>query len=237
MTARGEQTKKLLLDTAERLFSEHGFDAVSLREIRLAAGARNTAAMQFHFGDRDGLVDALIERHMPRIAAIQQDLYDRMVADRREHDLRSQVEVLVRPSAEYLTLGFSERAWVKIMADLSSAPDLYARDMRALAPKPALDISILLFGELEQRMPRDVAAERMVLLAQNAVQICAARARIEERQDVARPHLAMSVFVENLVDMVQGALFAPVSEALSNQLQVGTSSAAVPTPAESVPTS
>jgi AcrR family transcriptional regulator len=237
MTARGEQTKKLLLDTAEQLFSERGFDAVSLREIRLAAGARNTAAMQFHFGDRDGLVDALIERHMPRIAAIQQDLYDRMVADGRDHDLRSQVEVLVRPSAEYLTLGPGERAWVKIMADLSSAPDLYARDMRALAPKPALDISILLFGELEKRMPRAIAAERMVLLAQNAVQICAARARIEERQDVARPHLAMSVFVENLVDMVQGALFAPVSDALANRMsRVASTAAAVPAP-ESIPTS
>jgi AcrR family transcriptional regulator len=218
MTARGEQTKKLLLDTAEQLFSERGFDAVSLREIRLAAGARNTAAMQFHFGDREGLVDALIERHMPRIAAIQQDLYDEMVAEGREHDDRSQVEVLVRPRAEYLTVGVSERAWVKIMADLGSAPELHARDMRAFAPKPALDVSILLFGELEQRMPRAVAAERMVLLAQNAVQICAARARIEERQDVARPHLAMTVFVENLVDMVYGALFAPMSEALTRRL-------------------
>ncbi|HVJ95753.1 MAG TPA: helix-turn-helix domain-containing protein [Acidimicrobiia bacterium] len=237
MTARGEQTKKLLLDTAEQLFSERGFDAVSLREIRLAAGARNTAAMQFHWGDRDGLVDALIERHMPRIAAIQQDLYDRMVAEGRDHDLRSQVEVLVRPSAEYLTLGPGERAWVKIMADLSSAPDLYARDMRALAPKPALDISILLFGELEKRMPRAIAAERMVLLAQNAVQICAARARIEERQDVARPHLSMSVFVENLVDMIHGALFAPVSEALAerlNDVRPDATAAAVP---ERIPTS
>lgn len=237
MTARGEQTKKLLLDTAEQLFSERGFDAVSLREIRLAAGARNTAAMQFHFGDRDGLVNALIERHMPRIAAIQQDLYDRMISDGRDHDLRSQVEVLVRPSAEYLTLGSSERAWVKIMADLSSAPDLYARDMRALAPKPALDISILLFGELEKRMPRAIAAERMVLLAQNAVQICAARARIEERQDVARPHLSMAVFVENLVDMIQGALFAPVSEALESRMNGLGSPAATPAPAEIASTS
>jgi AcrR family transcriptional regulator len=219
MTARGEQTKAHLLDTAERLFSERGFDAVSLREIRLAAGARNTAAMQFHFGDREGLVDALIERHMPRIAAIQQDLYDQMIAEHREHDVRSQVEVLVRPSAEYLTLGPSERAWVKIMADLSSAPDLYARDMRALAPKPALDISILLFAELETRMPRSVAAERMMLLAQNAVQICAARARLEESQDIARTRLTNAAFVENLVDMIQGALFAPVSAALTGRLQ------------------
>ena len=77
----------------------------------------------------------------------------------------------------------------------------------------------------------------MVLLAQNAVQICAARARIEERQDVARPHLSMSVFVENLVDMIHGALFAAVSEALAdrlNDVRPDATSAAAP---ESVPTS
>src|SRR3954447_12171687 len=105
MTTRGEQTRQHLLDVAEQLFATRGFQAVSLREIRIAAGAKNTAAMQFHFGDREGLLQALVDRHMPRIAEIQERLYDRLVAESREDDTRALVEVLVRPSAEYLTLG------------------------------------------------------------------------------------------------------------------------------------
>src|SRR5690349_15357116 len=125
MNQRGYETRARLLDVAEQMYAERGIAGASLREIRLAAGERNTAAMQYHFGDRDGLLQALLERHMPRIAERQQALYDRIVAEGRADDERSLVEVLIRPAAEYLTLGTSERAWVKIMADLASQPDLH----------------------------------------------------------------------------------------------------------------
>jgi AcrR family transcriptional regulator len=218
VTVRGEETRQQILDVAERLFSERGCDAVSLREIRLAAGARNTAAIQFHFGDRDGLIDALTARHMPRIGALQQDLYDEMVAEGRQRDMRSLVEVLVRPSAEYLRLGPSERAWVKIMADLSGEPDLLDVDMRALAPTPALEVTTRLFERLASEMPLAIAAERMFALASNSVQICADRARIEDEREMVRQHVPIAVFVENLVDMIHGALFAPVSAAATTAL-------------------
>src|SRR5689334_10581613 len=169
MTTRGEQTRQHLLDTAERLFGERGFQAVSLREIRIAAGARNTAAMQFHFGDRDGLVDALMARHMPRIAQIQQDLYDRMISEGRGDDRRSLVEVLVRPSAEYLSWGPGERAWVKIMAELSSLPDLRAGEMRSIAPEPAVAAGTRLYEMLCVDVPGLIAQRRMVQLAQSAL--------------------------------------------------------------------
>src|SRR3954469_20505048 len=134
MTARGDKTRQHLLDVAERLFAEKGCSAVSLREIRLAAGARNTAAMQFHFGDRDGLIDALAARHLPQIEALQQEIYDRIIAEGRRDDPRSLVEVLIRPGAEYLTFGDNQRAWVKIMGGLSSEPELRAVEMRSYAP-------------------------------------------------------------------------------------------------------
>jgi AcrR family transcriptional regulator len=218
MTQRGEQTKQRILDVAEQLFSERGCSAVSLREIRLASGARNTAAIQFHFVDREGLIKALTARHMPRIGEIQQGLHDAMRAEGRENDRRSLVEVLVRPSAEYLTFGPSERAWVKIMADLSGQPDLLGVEMRAVAPMPAIDASSRLFERLVAEMPVAIAAERMFALASNSVQICADRARIEEQPEIARQHVPIDVFVENLVDMIGGALFAPVSQVAATAL-------------------
>src|SRR6476469_8502592 len=217
MTSRGEQTRQHLLDVAEQLFGARGFYAVSLREIRIAAGARNTAAMQFHFGDREGLVDALMARHMPRIAEIQQQLYDRMVVEGRADDRRSLVEVLVRPSAEYLDLGPGERSWVRIMAELSSMPDLRAHEMRSIAPAPAVEVGARLYEQLCATMPRSLAARRMVLLAQSAVQMCADRARLVD-DDAADVALRMPVFIENLTDMIEASLFAPVSEATARTL-------------------
>jgi AcrR family transcriptional regulator len=211
MTARGDQTRNQLLDVAEQMFGERGVNGVSLREIRLASGARNTAAIQFHFGDREGLVHALTARHMPRIAVLQQELYDAMDRDGRGDDPRSLVEVLVRPSADYLRQGSSERAWVKIMGDLGAEPELEPNEMALLAPEPALRVSRTLYDRLTAIVPTDIALERMVVLAQFAVHLCADRARLEDAPDESRPHASSDLFVENLVDMVTGALFAPVS--------------------------
>jgi AcrR family transcriptional regulator len=54
-------TRDKLLDVAEQLFIQHGFDAVSLRQITDAAKA-NIAAVNYHFGSKDGLIEAVIER-------------------------------------------------------------------------------------------------------------------------------------------------------------------------------
>jgi len=48
-------TRERLLDAAERLFAEQGFAATSLREITREADA-NLAAVNYHFGSKDGLL-------------------------------------------------------------------------------------------------------------------------------------------------------------------------------------
>jgi AcrR family transcriptional regulator len=218
VTARGEQTREHLLDVAETLFGERGVAGVSLREIRLASGARNTAAVQFHFGSREGLLKALTERHMPGIAALQRALYDDVIESGREADARSLVEVLVRPSAEYLTRGPSERAWVKIMADLGQAPELRLNQMVMIAPPAAQKAGAVLYEQLVAFLPPSLARERIVALAQISVHMCADRARLEDDPGGSRTHVPGDVFVENLVDMVTGALFAPLSAPATRSL-------------------
>lgn len=209
MTVRGQKTREHLLDTAERLFGERGVAGVSLREIRIAAGARNTAAVQFHFGNREGLYAALTKRHMPGIAALQEEFYDDMVQRGLEADPRALVEVLVRPAADYLTRGPSERAWVKIMADLAQAPSLRLKLMVVVAPPAAQKVGAVLYEQLTREIPAELARERVVAMAQIAVHMCADRARLEDEPDNSRRHVTGAVFVENLVDMVTGALLAP----------------------------
>ena len=55
------ETRARLLSAAERLFAERGIDAVSLREITRESGARNAIAAQYHFADRAGLVQAILD--------------------------------------------------------------------------------------------------------------------------------------------------------------------------------
>jgi len=62
-TTDAKDTAGRLLDVAERLFGERGVGQVSLRDITGEAGA-NVAAVNYHFGSRQGLVDAVFNRRM-----------------------------------------------------------------------------------------------------------------------------------------------------------------------------
>lgn len=56
-------TKSRILDAAEELFMEHGFEATSLRLITTAA-AVNLAAVNYHFGSKEELFQAVLTRRL-----------------------------------------------------------------------------------------------------------------------------------------------------------------------------
>src|SRR4051794_16904928 len=62
-----EPTQVRLLDAAERLVGERGVDAVSLRSINTEAGS-NVAAAHYHFGSKEALVRAVLDRRMTVLA-------------------------------------------------------------------------------------------------------------------------------------------------------------------------
>lgn len=55
--------KEAILQIAEKLFSELGFDAASTRHIATDAGV-NMAMLNYYFGSKDGLYKAVIERRL-----------------------------------------------------------------------------------------------------------------------------------------------------------------------------
>lgn len=61
--ARPPDTRDRILDAAERLFAARGYDAVSIRSV-LAAAHLNVSLVHYHFGGRDGLLEALLRRRL-----------------------------------------------------------------------------------------------------------------------------------------------------------------------------
>lgn len=60
---RKDATQLALMRAAERLFAERGVEAVSLREIAIAAGQRNNSSALYHFGSKRDLIEAMLARH------------------------------------------------------------------------------------------------------------------------------------------------------------------------------
>lgn len=88
--------RELILLAGERTIAERGPD-VALRDIAVAAGQRNNSAVHYHFGSRDGLIGAIIERHQPALESRRTELLaDHEAADAPD-SVAALVGILVRP--------------------------------------------------------------------------------------------------------------------------------------------
>lgn len=77
-------TKTRILDAAESLFIVGGYDAMSMRQITSAAGV-NLAAVNYHFGSKDALIQAVLARRLDaldvqRVAML--DAFEAALGDR-----------------------------------------------------------------------------------------------------------------------------------------------------------
>jgi len=94
-------TKGKLLDTAERLFGERGYAATSLRQVIAEAGV-NLAAVHYHFGDKEDLLDAVVLRKVTPVNDARLAWLDRVEAEAGDGPLavESVLESFLLPTAE-----------------------------------------------------------------------------------------------------------------------------------------
>jgi AcrR family transcriptional regulator len=81
-------TKGRILDAAETLFMEHGFEATSLRAITAAADA-NLAAVNYHFGSKEELFEAVLTRRLDPMNQRRVALLTELERDAGEHAVPS----------------------------------------------------------------------------------------------------------------------------------------------------
>lgn len=88
-----------ILLAAEQLIAERGVD-VPFREIAAGAGQRNNSAVHYHFGSREGLIEAVLELRTAPQEARRLQLLAELEEQGRADDLTALVETLVRPLCE-----------------------------------------------------------------------------------------------------------------------------------------
>lgn len=104
-------TDQRLLLAAERLFAEHGVAGVSLRAVMQAAGA-NVASVHYHFGSKDGLVDAVVRSRLDAVVLGR----DELVAGIDAADPDALAAAFIRPVLDLVDDGGAH--WVAVVADL-----------------------------------------------------------------------------------------------------------------------
>ena len=75
-----KETQTRLLDVAEELFMQHGFEGASMRMLTSRAGV-NLAAVNYHFGSKDALIEAVLRRRLDPMNANRIAALDRLEAE------------------------------------------------------------------------------------------------------------------------------------------------------------
>ncbi|MCP5521620.1 MAG: TetR/AcrR family transcriptional regulator [Verrucomicrobiales bacterium] len=94
-------TKEAILDAAEAVFAEMGFARASIRQIVAAAGV-NLAAIHYHFGSKDALIEAVFTRCIGPINARRLELLEALEAEHAKGPLpvAAVMEAFLEPMQE-----------------------------------------------------------------------------------------------------------------------------------------
>jgi len=159
-------TRQRILDVAERLFAQHGIDAVSIRQITKAANV-NLAAINYHFGGKKGLIAAVVERRIKPLSDQQIDGLKEVQrgSGRKAPSLEAVLEAFFRPAIEHAVQHRRDgatfaRMMVRCMADPNP---VVGQKMAELISPVVGQLNAMLLKALPQ-MDQDDISWRMHLL-------------------------------------------------------------------------
>jgi AcrR family transcriptional regulator len=189
---------------AERLFARRGLYEVTTREILEAAGQRNVSALTYHFGSRDGVLDAILIRHGDPTDLARGELLAKCGRDAASRDL---VAALVVPYAAHLATP-DGRDYLRIVAQLSSRFPTWREAGPGTGPRLREILSVL--EERPAHLPAAIRRERVIEMIMLMTLAMAERARaIESGRSL---ELDEPTFVSNLTAVLVGVLDAPLSD-------------------------
>jgi AcrR family transcriptional regulator len=164
---RSGATRAKLIAVAERLFAEQGVQAVSLNEINKAAEQRHGSACQYHFGNKDGLIQAILDKHVPGIARQRDSLFDEMEAEGGVPPIEQVIAAFARPVAAKLLDPDGGKEFVRLNAQLVAVHTLsMARGGPAPFAAPLTDrLNRMLHLALTERSIAPHVASRRLIIA------------------------------------------------------------------------
>jgi len=115
---RSAQTRLRFIEAAQTLFAQRSVDSVSVNEITVAAGQKNRNALQYHFGNRSGLIQAIIDHHVTRVNQLRGPILESL--DSAEPAARNAARALVEPLIKYVENEATGVHYVKIISQLAA---------------------------------------------------------------------------------------------------------------------
>jgi AcrR family transcriptional regulator len=193
-------TRARLIRAGERRFARDGVAGARLADIVRDAGQANDSAVGYHFGSRQGLLEAIIHRHM----ATMEPMREASLAGLARASTPEVVRAIVHPTAELLR-SEEGRDFLRIAEQLAGFAGIRADGRPAPLRGTAIGAQLARLEELvSPHVGPTVARERVAVLVTFLTASLAERARLVETG--RRPPLGHARYVDNLTAMLAAAV-------------------------------
>src|SRR5688572_2511769 len=211
------ETRTRILDAAEELFMQHGFEGTSMRLLTAKAGV-NLAAVNYHFGSKDALIEALFRRRLDPMNAARLAALEKLETEVPGRPLAAEaiIRAFVGESLRMIEDNRSGgRNFIRLLGRTYTEP---AKSIRALIGQmyaPTIERYKTALERALPQMPREELVWRMhfmfgtlsyTLAATDAVQLIAG-AKPEDRHDAR-------LLEDRLTAFLAAGLAAPVKTAV-----------------------
>ncbi len=193
-------TKQRILDAAEHLFANDGYHATSLRSITSAAEA-NLAAVNYHFGSKEALLEAVIERRLGPLNELRRSQLERLLQQaEKKSELPSCRDILrtfVEPTLRLRQQGSGSEDFISLIGRILAEPKGLAMSifMRHMEPLMAQLFETLISSLPE--LPRQTVLWRVHCLIGSLSHIM----RCHERYCLVPEVVSVNMDVETEVEL------------------------------------
>ena len=211
------ETCTRILDAAEELFMQHGFEGTSMRQLTTRA-AVNLAAVNYHFGSKDALIEAVFRRRLDPMNAERIAQLEKLENEHAERPLAAEtiIRAFVGPSLRLIEdAKGGGRNFIRLLGRTYTEP---AKTVRALIGQmyaPAMERYKATLERALPQMPREELVWRMhfmfgtlayTLAATDTVQLIAG-CKPEDRYDA-------QLLEERLIAFLAAGLHAPLKTSI-----------------------
>lgn len=157
---RSLDAKERLIVAAEQLFAQGGINGVSMREIAAKAKQGNHAAVQYHFGSREGLVQAIFDYRMAQMEPTRGAMLDTLRRRGASKDAQSILEIIFLPQLE-IDQGHN-RSYGNFLSQYLLSQDWNDYGVFGHEAPPNLKHALNLLRERVDYLPSAIAQRRLV---------------------------------------------------------------------------
>jgi AcrR family transcriptional regulator len=185
------ETRTRILDAAEELFMHHGFGGTSMRLLTAKAGV-NLAAVNYHFGSKDALIEAVFRRRLDPMNTARIAALDALEASGRALAPEAIIRAFIGETLRMVEDGRSGgRNFIRLLGRSYTEPSKAIRVLIGQLYEPAMERYKAAFERALPQMPREELVWRMhfmfgtlsyTLAATDAVQLIAG-CKPEDRHD------------------------------------------------------